>query len=327
MFKRLLLMGLLAIVLVVPAFAAGVVVAESESEAICNVDTLGTSENGVTVTFRALWSPKTYSCGAGFYLNPENGACASCLSDNYCPGFSFFSFDGSAHGLQACPENFPNSEALSTAESNCFKIDNVVCSEKNPYTYGHGVAVYKGGETSPCKQYSGGESCNLIDTTACDIDYLVCADGYTEEIVEGSKRCITTKVHCEPGEYLPVGSESPAKCPENYYCTGGDYDKGLAEDAGATKCPSGLKSPVGAQLYADCGHILHVGDDKLYLHSDKNTQPSLVVQIDGQKWYADMTPVSEGKKPISTDPESKTMHMTVDNVDYTVHGRYTDFIE
>jgi len=332
MFRRLLLMGLLTTILVMPAFAAlpsssHPVIPAGESEAMCISDVLGTSEDGKTVTFRAVWEPNKYNCGAGYYLNLEDAACARCLAGYYCEGFSDFSFDGTTHGLEKCDDEYPNSAESATAATDCFKVTDVSCSEKNPYIYGHGTAVYRGGDITQCKQYYGADSCDLIGANACDIVALNCADGYESKTVDGELQCVSNKVHCEPGEYLPAGSESPAVCPADYYCTGGDYDVNPNADSGATKCAPGLKSPVGAKLLADCGHILRIGGDRLYLHSDKNTHPSLVVQIDGQPWYADMTPVSAGKKTISTDAGSKTMHMTVDGVDYTVHGRYVEFSE
>ena len=45
---------------------------------------------------------------------------------------------------------------------------------------------------------------------------------------------------------------------------------------------------VGADEANDCGHILHVGDRKLYLRQDKKTTPSLNVKVGGTTFYGNM---------------------------------------
>lgn len=332
MFRQLFLTGLLTTMLTLPAFAdvSSVkipAIAASESVVMCDSDTLTTAENGATVVFKAVWKSKIYSCGPGYYLNKENAACARCLNGYYCEGFSDFPFDGTNHGLHECPEGYINSGEAATAESNCFKVVDVACADKNPYVYGKGTAVYRNSVTQ-CKKYAGNETCDLIDEHACDIVSLNCEQGFVAKTVEGTLRCVLeTKVHCDAGEYLPAGEQVPTKCPENNYCPGGDYDFDLMQSSGIFECPEGLKAPEGAKLPEDCGHILHIDRDKLYLHSDKSTHPSLAVRIDNQDWYANTTPVSEGKKPISTEPNSRTMHIKVKGKEYTVHGRYVETVQ
>lgn len=76
---------------------------------------------------------------------------------------------------------------------------------------------------------------------------------------------------------------------------------------------------VAPELGCGCSTYLHIDKDKFCLHSEKSTSPSLVVYIDGKKWYGDMTPVSQGVKPISTGADI-SWHAVVDGTEYTVHG-------
>ena len=345
MFKRLLLVEMLIAMLSLPVFAnetggasSSAIVDESDtgsesavipglitadSDPKCVKDTLGTAENGAEVIFKAIYRAKKYSCGAGYYLKGSTAACVQCLTGYYCDGVTNVDFTGEDLGLNMCNTGFDYSDESATTAQQCFKITEVSCATKNPYTHGHGTAVYANANAQ-CKQYDGNTACDLIDANACNMVDLSCDPGYTKDTVDGELQCVRSAVHCDAGTYLPAGSEVPVACLENSYCAGGDWDIGQSADQGITKCEPGLKSPVGAKIPEDCGHVLHIGNDKLYLHSDQQTHPSLVVEIEGQKWYANMTPISEGAKTISSDEGSKTLHIQRNGTEYTVHGRYVE---
>lgn len=58
------------------------------------------------------------------------------------------------------------------------------------------------------------------------------------------------------------------------------------------KCPEGLTTigyGAGADESSDCGRILHVGDKKIYLRSEKKTVPSLNVRIGDKVFYGNMS--------------------------------------
>lgn len=346
MFKRLLLVGMLAVMLVSPGFAAvpscdgqSCVVDCSNGECKaketqkCDYSTIGSyGGNTADVWLRAVWEPHKYSCGAGYYLKvtPDSAACAECLPDYYCPSFSNVPFneDESDYNLNSCPEGYTKSDAGATAKSDCYKMVAVSCAEKNPYTYGNGSAVYKN-EQIWCKQYYGSNSgCQLNKPDDCKIERLACASGFIQEEINGELRCMTSNVVCAAGKYLKKGERDCSICPENSFCAGSG-DEGFlvsaTEDQGITGVCSGkLKSPYGSTSEDDCGYVLHFGDgagDKLYLHAKKRTSPSLAVQIDGQVWYADMTELndSDDAKVLYKDYSNKKLHAVVNGQEYTVH--------
>lgn len=346
MFKRLLLVGMLAVMLVSPGFAAvpscdgqSCVVDCSNGECKaketqkCDYSTISSyGGNTADVWLRAVWEPHKYSCGAGYYLKvtPDSAACAECLPDYYCPSFSNVPFneDESDYNLNSCPEGYTKSDAGATAKSDCYKMVAVSCAEKNPYTYGNGSAVYKN-EQIWCKQYYGSNSgCQLNKPDDCEIERLACASGFIQEEINGELRCMTSSVVCAAGKYLKKGERDCSVCPENSFCAGSG-DEGFlvsaTEDQGITGVCSGkLKSPYGSTSEDDCGYVLHFGDgagDKLYLHATKRTSPSLAVQIDGQVWYADMTELndSDDAKVLYKDYSNKKLHAVVNGQEYTVH--------
>lgn len=92
---------------------------------------------------------------------------------------------------------------------------------------------------------------------------------------------------CSSGYYLPANIDECTICPANSYCVGGTYSFNETTDQGILSCPAGTFSPTGSTVCYQ--HILHVGDDNVYLRSTKLTTPSLNIQIGENIFYANMT--------------------------------------
>ena len=104
--------------------------------------------------------------------------------------------------------------------------------------------------------------------------------GVYEGSVTATARYIDLQVTCDPGYYLPKGSETCALCLENNYCVGGTYTYSESSDDGIAACSNNLYAPAGMWEAAQCGRILHVGENVIYLRSAKKTTPSLNVDVD-----------------------------------------------
>lgn len=113
---------------------------------------------------------------------------------------------------------------------------------------------------------------------------------------------------CEPGYYLPQNSDNCVICDENNYCTGGTNPV-------MQPCPAGLVSPTGTVSADNCGKIMLVGEDVLYLTQKQQTTPALAVKLDGKTYYAKTTPLSQ-----ITDINAKYFLRTkIDNIEYAIH--------
>ena len=98
---------------------------------------------------------------------------------------------------------------------------------------------------------------------------------------------------CERGYFLPMGREVCEICPENSYCSGGEYAFSETDDSGIVPCPDGSVAPIGMWDVAQCGRILHVNDAYIYLRRAKQTAPSLHIDVDGDgtaDFFANLTP-------------------------------------
>ena len=99
----------------------------------------------------------------------------------------------------------------------------------------------------------------------------------------------TPNVHtCSPGYYLPMNVDECTICPANYLCVGGTYSFNETNDQGIEPCPENYYAPTGSDLVC-YPHILHVGNDNVYLKETKTTVPALNIGIGNDVFYANMT--------------------------------------
>ena len=94
--------------------------------------------------------------------------------------------------------------------------------------------------------------------------------------------------NCAPGYYLPANVDGCRQCPKNNKCVGGTYSFNETTDQGIEQCANG-HAPIGSSICY--GHILHIGNDVIYLKPTKLTTPSLNVGMDDGIFYANMTTV------------------------------------
>ena len=87
-------------------------------------------------------------------------------------------------------------------------------------------------------------------------------------------------ITCGPGFYLAANSTECEVCSLNSYCVGGTYQFNESVAQGIISCPNNWYSPAGMSSIDQCGRILHIGDNVVYLRSVKKTTPSLNIDID-----------------------------------------------
>ena len=79
-------------------------------------------------------------------------------------------------------------------------------------------------------------------------------------------------------------------------------------------CPKGMTTAgygVGADEAADCGHVLNIGEKKLFLRSVKKTEPSLNVQYGNDVFYGNVGVGGNGALSIS---DGETVYSVYDDV-------------
>jgi hypothetical protein len=167
--------------------------------------------------------------------------------------------------------------------------------------------------------------------TSCDKLIKTCPTGTSqyitgyEEYWDGHVACTPHTHDCDSGTYFPTIIDGCVACPENNYCPGGEYTYN-GVDQGIIACPVGLYAPMGMSSLTQCGRILHIGDNIVYLHSTKKTTPALHVDIDQDgtaDFFGNMTTLDV---PMTRGTERK-LKLQYDGVTYSVYDDSVDLSE
>ena len=117
-----------------------------------------------------------------------------------------------------------------------------------------------------------------------------CPSGYDDNPETGLTSPDMCQISCPGGYYLAAAND--ATCSEvspGYWAAAKVVNYGGTSTR--TECASGLTTigyGAGADEAADCGRVLHFGDDTLYLRSVKKTDHALHVGINGTVFYGNM---------------------------------------
>ena len=203
-----------------------------------------------------------------------------------------------------CPNGYPNSaNGNEGGNTKCYisvsgghyigTKNSATQSECVGGTYKAAHTVYYG-STSSCSvcgtnQYSddGAASCEACKTSAGYGN-----SGTTAASHAGQASC---KVTCGGGEYVPTAGGGCVNVGVGYWGAGGTVSE--TSTLARTQCESGLTtigSGAGADEAGDCGRVLNVNGEKIYLRSTKKTTPSLNVSINGDVFYGNMGTASKG---------------------------------
>ena len=142
--------------------------------------------------------------------------------------------------------------------------------------------------------YSAGGT--ATSCTSCNRDYTISGTALTNH--DSASDC---KITCSGGEYVPTAGVGCVNVGVGYWGAGGTVSQ--TSTLGRNACASGLTtigSGLGADEAGDCGRVLNVGDEKIYLRSTKKTTPSLNISINGDVFYGNMSTATKGSLRINS---------------------------
>ena len=142
--------------------------------------------------------------------------------------------------------------------------------------------------------YSAGGT--ATSCTSCNRDYTISGTALTNH--DSASDC---KITCSGGEYVPTAGDGCVNVGVGYWGAGGTVSQ--TSTLGRNECASGLTtigSGLGADEAGDCGRVLNVGDEKIYLRSTKKTTPSLNISINGDVFYGNMSTATKGSLRINS---------------------------
>ena len=161
--------------------------------------------------------------------------------------------------------------------------------ELEPLTAEPGYIVqFEDGQTDApaCVECSAGTYSPGGDVHSCS----ACPTGYDDNPETGLTSADMCQISCPGGYYLAAAND--ATCSEvspGYWAAAKVVNYGGTSTR--TECASGLTTigyGAGADEAADCGRVLHFGNDTLYLRSAKKTDHALHVGINGTVFYGNM---------------------------------------
>jgi len=251
-------------------------------------------ENAEAMGFAA--EPGYYLTGAGL-----DARCEICAAGTYSKGYGAtectecsagtYSSEPGASGCTDCPLPIQYAGVMTIWESIEKPLDGIdKCSLMfffNPDTV----------EMLPDNM--GKDAQSAIFCKYCDGDY-----GVSDTCGNSCGVPNQINFHCAPGYYQNMspddfGNKYTLLNMEDWFdkcaAPGVDY---WADGTSRYQCPTGLTTigyGAGADEAADCGRVLHFGDDTLYLRSAKKTDHALHVGINGDVFYGNMgTDLSKG---------------------------------
>ena len=159
-----------------------------------------------------------------------------------------------------------------------------------PHSHTCSSGYYLPANTDECVTCPSNATCNggtysFNATMAQGITYNI---PVTNDIARGCSKNLVSNVAlftvnaytCTPGYYVPANHDGCVICPSDSYCPGGTYTFNETVTQGITACASGLFAPAGMWESAQCGRVLHIGDEVVYLRASKKTSPALHVDVD-----------------------------------------------
>ena len=242
------------------------------------------------------------NCAAGTRVATANAACSAITSGNVYMLAHSVNYGATSAAATACPTGYSISGTTAAdhdAKNDC-KIScgagtrvasaDAVCTTPsgNWYVGAHTVAA---GSTS--------------SVNSCLANYSISGTAATNH--DAAADC---KISCSGGTYIAAANNtSCSNVGAGYWAAASTVSQGSA--GARNQCASGLTTigyGAGADEAGDCGRILNVGTDKVYLRSTKKTTPSLNIKIGDQTYYGNMSTATKGKLRVKNGTTTYSVH-------------------
>ena len=254
-------------------------------------------------------------------------SCAGGINGHYLSDGNCLRCDSFANGLYPRSSNGGNTKG----KEGCFLYTadipgQYIASKNDTVATDCDVGTYSAGSDNYAVHYGETSACDTCpDNTYADEKGLSacipCLENYT---TYGEKISASAcRISCPAGSYLATVNATtcsdvgPGFWSEQAYVTQGNTGTRNA-------CPNGLTTigyGRGADELTDCGRVLNIEGNKLYLRSGKKTDLALNVNIDGTTYYGNMST----DDMFMSDGVEHSLKINLNGVEYSVYDDSAEF--
>ena len=254
------------------------------------------------------------------FVKTAKSAEETCTAGGYCPGGVKVNW-GSTGGRTPASAGYYVGGTGATSQTACAAgtytdtTGQTSCSPAVAGTYTTGCQVTASGASTKTLACTGTSVCatntySSAKASACTA--CATAQGYTNSgnTAAAHAELASCKATCSGGQYVATAGAGCVNVGTGYYGPGGTI--GQNGTLGRNQCPVGLTTigyGAGADEAGDCGRVMHMGENKLYLRSTKKTTPSLNVKVGDTTYYGNMTSgTTKGKLRVKSGATTYSVH-------------------
>lgn len=254
------------------------------------------------------------------FVKTAKSAEETCTAGGYCPGGVKVNWNSTGGRTPASAGYYvggtgATSQTACAAGTYTSTTGQTSCSPAVAGTYTTGCQVTASGASTKTLACTGTSVCatntySSAKASACTA--CATAKGYTNSgnTAAAHAGLASCKATCSGGQYVATAGAGCVNVGTGYYGPGGT----VAQNGtlGRNQCPAGLTTigyGAGADEAGDCGRVMHMGENKLYLRSTKKTTPSLNVKVGDTTYYGNMTSgTTKGKLRVKSGATTYSVH-------------------
>ena len=254
------------------------------------------------------------------FVKTAKAAEEKCTAGGYCAGGTQVNW-GSTGGRTPASAGYYVSGTGATSQTACAAgtytdtTGKTTCTSAVAGTHTTGCQVAASGSSTKTLACTGTAVCatntySSAKASACTA--CATAKGYTNSGTTAAAHAelASCKATCSGGQYVATAGAGCVNVGTGYYGAGGTV--GQNATLARNQCPTGQTTigyGAGADEIGDCGRILHIGDNKVYLRNTKKTTPSLNVKVGDTTYYGNMTSgTSKGKLRVKNGTTTYSVH-------------------
>lgn len=251
--------------------------------------------SGTTAADHDAKSDCKISCSAGTQVVSADAACTTPDGSWYTGTHTVSAGSTSGTNVKSCVSGYATADTTTKTDHDASTDCKISCSAGTRVVSANAACTTPSGNW-----YVGAHSVAQGSTSSvnsCLTNYTITGTAATNH--DAASDC---KISCSGGAYIAAANDTSCEdVGAGYWAAASTVSQGSAGvrnacDAGLTTIGSG----AGADEAGDCGRVLNVNGEKIYLRSDKKTTPSLNVSISGKTFYGNMGTSTVGSLKIKS---------------------------